>query len=93
MLPRKYPASTPQVLATLAAAASGEKSREELQSAAGVKDREHFRREYLSVLVAAGLLELTVPDKPRSSKQRYRLTPEGSQYLRRRKEWNEKEPS
>ncbi len=31
----------------------------------------------------AGLIEMTIPDKPRSSKQRYRLTPAGSEYLRR----------
>jgi ATP-dependent DNA helicase RecG len=85
-VPRKYPASTPQVLAMLTAASTGEKSREELQTAAGVRDREHFRKEYLNVLLEAGLLELTIPDKPRSSRQRYRPTSAGIQFLRRFKE-------
>lgn len=29
----------------------------------------------------AGLIEMTLPDKPRSSKQRYRLTPQGQRWL------------
>jgi DNA-binding PadR family transcriptional regulator len=28
-----------------------------------------------------GLIEMTLPDKPRSSKQRYRLTERGRRYL------------
>ena len=79
--PRKYPASTPQVMAILTAASTGEVTREQLQSAAGMKDREHFRKEYLSVLLDSGLLEMAIPDKPRSSKQRYRLTQKGRALL------------
>ncbi len=82
-VPRKCPASTPQVLAVLQAALGGSASREALQAAAGIKDREHFRKAYLSQLVTDGLLEFTIPDKPRSSKQRYRLTAEGHKRLTR----------
>jgi len=85
-VPRKYPASTPQGLAVLTAASTGEKTREELQSAAGVRDREHFRKEYLKILLSAGLIEPTIPDKPRSSKQRYRITPPGLEVLNKAKE-------
>ena len=80
-VPRKHPASTPQVLAILKAAASGEKTREELQIAAEIKDREHFRKEYLEALLSAELLERTIPDKPRSPKQRYRTTAGGRSVL------------
>ena len=80
-VPRKYPASTPQVLAILKAAASGEKTREELQIVAEIKDREHFRKEYLEALLSAELLERTIPDKPRSPKQRYRTTAAGRSVL------------
>jgi ATP-dependent DNA helicase RecG len=80
-VPRKYPASTPQVVAMLIAASTEEISREQLQAAAGMKDREHFRKAYLNVLLDSGLLEMTVPGKPRSSKQRYRLTAFGRQFL------------
>jgi ATP-dependent DNA helicase RecG len=79
--PRKYPASTPQVQAILRAASRSATSREELQAAAGIADREHFRKTYLRDLIAAGLLELTIPDKPRSSRQRYRLTAQGAALL------------
>jgi ATP-dependent DNA helicase RecG len=82
-IPRKYPPSTPQVLAILKAATSDEKKREELQAAAKIKDREHFRKRYLEVLIALELLERTIPDKPRSSQQRYRTTAAGRTVLAR----------
>ena len=59
----------------------GEKTREELQSAADIKDREHFRKEYLKALLASGLLEMTIPNKPRSSLQKYRLTAKGKKAI------------
>lgn len=66
-----------QVILILDAAASGEKSREELQEAAGISHREHFRKAYMEPLLAVGWIERTIPEKPRSSKQKYRLTPDG----------------
>ena len=78
---RENRASSPQVSAILNAAALSEKTREELQAAAEIKDREHFRKEYLEMLLAAGLLERTIPEKPHSSKQRYRITKAGHKYL------------
>ena len=80
-VPRKYPASTPQVLAVLKAAENGALSRGELQTAAGIRDREHFRLQYLEPLLSSGLLERTIPDKPHSSRQKYRLTAEGQAFL------------
>jgi ATP-dependent DNA helicase RecG len=44
-------------------------------------NRSKFREVVLSPLLKLGLLEMTVPDKPSSSKQRYRLTPEGKARL------------
>jgi len=58
-------------------------AREQLQKAAGLRDREHFVANYLNPLLASGWLEMTIPDKPRSSKQRYRITPLGIEALRR----------
>ena len=37
--------------------------------------------EYLRPAMDQGLVEMTIPDKPRSSKQRYRLTDEGRRWL------------
>lgn len=56
-------------------------SRQGLQDVLGLKDDEHFRKAYLLPALASGLVEMTLPDKPCSSKQRYRLTPIGKQWL------------
>ena len=86
-VPRKYRASTAQVTAqvkaVLQAASQGVKSREELQVSSGIKHREHFRKAYLGTLLKNGWIEMTIPNKPRSSKQRYRITPLGIEALRR----------
>ena len=60
---------------------SGEMTRQRLQEAL-LKHEDHFRKAYLIPALRAGLIEMTIPDKPRSSKQRYRLTAAGSQYLK-----------
>ena len=54
-------------------------SREALQSILGLRDRKSFRELYLRPALADGLIEMTIPDKPRSSKQKYRLTEKGRQ--------------
>lgn len=74
------PQVTPQVIAVLESARTA-RTREELQKATGLKDREHFRKTYLEQLLMAGWLEMTIPDKPRSSKQRYRTTDLGREIL------------
>ena len=72
---------TPQVRAMLLEAFAGDATRTQLQNVAGMKDREHFRKEYLQPLLDDGLLEMTIPEKPRSSKQSYRLTETGRAVL------------
>ena len=63
---------------------SGEISRRQLKTALGLKDDEHFRKAYLMPALRAGLIEMTLPDKPRSSRQKYRLTGKGRQWLKER---------
>lgn len=46
----------------------------ELMEASGRSDRTKFRHQVLRPLLDAGLLEMTVPEKPRSSNQKYRRT-------------------
>jgi hypothetical protein len=41
------------------------------------RDNEHFRKAYVQPALAAGLIEMTRPDRPRSRLQRYRLTAAG----------------
>ena len=69
------PEVTPEVRVVLAL--QGEMKRQALQLALGLKDAEHFRLVYLLPAIAAGWVAMTLPDKPQSSRQRYRLTPEG----------------
>lgn len=74
------PQVTPQVIAILETAITP-RSRAELQRAARLEDREHFRKAYLEPLLEAGLLERTIPDKPTSPRQRYRTTEAGKKIL------------
>ncbi len=69
---------TPQVEALLSILA-GEMTRQDIQSALGLSDRENFRKLHLLPALAAGLVEMTLPGKPNSRHQRYRLTPLGRQ--------------
>jgi ATP-dependent DNA helicase RecG len=78
------PQVTPQVtqqVARLLQGISGAMGRVELMDALGLKDRMHFSNEYLKPALKEALIELTIPDKPRSSKQRYRLTGRGRVWL------------
>lgn len=43
----------------------------------GRTDRTKFRDQVVAPLLEAGLLEMTIPDKPRSSKQQYCTTETG----------------
>ena len=48
-----------------------------------MKDRKHFKATYMDPLVKEGWMEETIPDKPTSRLQRYRLTPKGQTWLDR----------
>ncbi len=71
---------TPQV-GELLAAIQGEMSREALQSVLDLSDRKSFRERYLKPALADSLIEMTIPDKPNSRLQKYRLTDKGRQWL------------
>lgn len=49
----------------------------ELMEPSGRTNRTKFRDQVVAPLLDAGLLEMTIPDKPRSSKQQYRTTDAG----------------
>lgn len=60
----------------------GDMSRQDLLDALGMTHREHFRSAHLKPAQDAGWVEMTLPDKPNSSKQRYRLTSMGQRWLK-----------
>ena len=65
-------------VARLLAVINGPMKRQEIQDALGLKHEDHFREAYLIPALHAGLIEMTIPDKPTSRLQKYRLTRTGS---------------
>jgi ATP-dependent DNA helicase RecG len=55
----------------------GEQSSSNLREALGISHRPNFRENYLHPALAQGLVEYTLPDKPNSRLQQYRLTDQG----------------
>jgi len=49
----------------------------DLQNILNLKDDEHFRTAYLKPAIQQNLISLTIPEKPSSGKQKYRLTKKG----------------
>ncbi len=52
-------------------------TREEIQELLGLSDREYVRKMYINPSLNQGLIEMTLPDKPTSKHQKYRLTEKG----------------
>jgi Fic family protein len=83
--PQVAPQVTPQV-GRLLLAIKGEMSREALQDALDLQDRKSFRERYLKPALTDGLIEMTIPDKPNSRLQKYRLTDKGRHLLQMQEE-------
>ncbi|HON24450.1 MAG TPA: Fic family protein [Myxococcota bacterium] len=79
--PEVTPEAAPEV--RLLSVFTKEMTRQQLKEALGLRDDEHFRKTYLLPALNAGLIEMTSPDKPRSSKQKYRPTDKGRQLMAR----------
>ena len=59
-----------------------EKALLDLITITGRSDRTKFRHQVLNPLIEMQLIEMTMPDKPRSSKQKYRLTEKGKKMVK-----------
>ena len=79
--PEVTPYVTPEVRKMLSIL-EGEMTRKEIQQKLGLKDEKHFRTAYQQPATAAGLMEMTVPDKPQSRLQKYRITPQGAAFVK-----------
>lgn len=73
----------------LVATLTGEMDRAQLQAALQLTHRAYFRSAYLRPALETGLIEMTVPDKPNSPGQRYRVTRKGREFLRKTRERTE----
>ncbi len=80
LTPEVAPEVTPEV--KLLSVLDGEMSRQQLKVALGLKDDEHFRKTYLLPALKSGWVEMTIPDKPRSRLQKYRLTRKGHRHVK-----------
>ena len=56
---------------------TGEHTRAELMTKLSLSHRPNFSSLYVKPLLEQGLIEMTIPDKPNSRNQKYRLTPKG----------------
>jgi len=72
---------TGEVTKLLQALENGQMLRVEAQRALGLKSQANFRDRYLKPALDAGLIEMTIPDKPNSRLQKYRLTEVGRRLL------------
>ena len=57
----------------------------DLMALLGLRDMVSFRQAYLQPALENGLIERTIPDKPQSRHQRYRLTEKGQRWLRKQR--------
>ncbi|WP_295586206.1 Fic family protein [uncultured Lamprocystis sp.] len=73
----QVPPQVTQQVSQLVEALDGEMTRGDLLERLGLKDRMHFVSAYLTPALDFGVVEMTIPDKPRSSRQKYRLTESG----------------
>ncbi|WP_240652872.1 Fic family protein [Rheinheimera riviphila] len=71
--PQVSPHVSPQVAQLVALLKQGPQGREQLQQLLQLKDRKSFSARYLQPALALGLIEMTLPDKPQSRLQQYRL--------------------
>ncbi len=78
--PEVTPEVTPEVRRMLGLLVC-EMARTEIMAQLGLRDEKHFRVHYQQAAVAAGLNERTLPDKPNSRLQKYRLTEKGRSLL------------
>ncbi|HHU96109.1 MAG: DUF4062 domain-containing protein [Bacteroidota bacterium] len=78
----KAPVST--AVKNLIKVLEGEMTRDELQEVLQLADRKYFRTAYVNEALNGGWIEMTIPDKPTSRNQKYRLTEKG---LKAKQEW------
>ena len=82
MAPSRHPVGTQSIsdvenLNKLIVFCTEARSFGEMLAFMGLTDRTKFRRKYIHPLLEAGILEQTIPNKPKSQNQKYQLTAKG----------------
>lgn len=86
MPPHDTPYDTPRVtmeVERLINLLQHEMGRAEMQKSLRLKNSKYFRENYLQMAVSYGVVEMTMPDKPQSKNQKYRLTALGKALKRK----------
>ena len=73
--------ATEQIARLLLAVGDGQFSTRELMVQVGLSHRPTFLYDYLQPALAGGWLEMTIPDRPKSPRQQYRLTKAGRELI------------
>lgn len=63
----------------------GDMSRDEIMFKLDLRHRQHFQKNYVEPSIKEKLIEMTLPDKPTSKNQKYRLTKKGLSLRRKLK--------
>tara|TARA_R110002049_G_scaffold173750_2_gene340663 strand:- start:19597 stop:21057 length:1461 start_codon:yes stop_codon:yes gene_type:complete len=79
--PVTLPVAPPVERLLVLLAEEGELSNANLRERLKLKDRTHVRKHYIDPALEQGLIEYTIPDKPNSRLQKYRLTAAGQAWL------------
>jgi predicted HTH transcriptional regulator len=87
--PPVTPPVTPQVN-QLIMFVEGEMPRSKIQELLGLADKKNFIKKYLVPAIQLGLVELTIPEKPNSRLQKYRLTNKGQTFKKLMEKTNQK---
>ena len=87
-VPDKYRTSSGQVPVKfkLLHFCQGPRAIKEMMAFFQFKHRETFLKNYIHPLIEEALLTMTIPDKPKSSKQKYLITPKGFEDLKKSSE-------
>jgi hypothetical protein len=80
--PVTAPVTTPVLKLLAVLRSKGDLGNAGILKALGLKNRRRMRENYITPSLQAGLINYTIPDKPRSSKQKYRLTDTGKRLLK-----------
>ena len=54
---------------------------QEIMEVAHWSNRTKFRNKYINLFLDLGLIQMTIPDKPKSSKQQYKITQKGDLFI------------
>ncbi|MBM4044299.1 MAG: DUF4062 domain-containing protein [Planctomycetes bacterium] len=86
VIPQVTPQVTPQVdlpveVLVRLLSQTGALPNAEIRARLGLKDRKHLHDRYIAPALGEGFIEHTIPDKPRSRHQKYRLTDKGRAWL------------